>query len=96
MFYEKSVNSFSRLAQEIGLLDLDSGIRTYVNHEGKKKFAFLTRSPRGYTVMVYSRRLQRKKFVPHERLLVKEFGDRKGLEEFLRRFIARPIRAFVY
>ena len=45
-FFEKSVSSFPRLMEEVDLLDLDSGIRTFGDYEGKKKqFVFVTRSP---------------------------------------------------
>jgi hypothetical protein len=56
LFFEKTVNSFPKLMEEVDLLDLDSGIRTFGDLDGKKKrqFVFITRSPHdSYTLMVY-------------------------------------------
>jgi hypothetical protein len=56
LFFEKTVNSFPKLMQEVDLLDLDSGIRTFGDLDGEKKrqFVFITRSPHdSYTLMVY-------------------------------------------
>jgi len=97
LFFEKSVNSFPELMQEVGLLDLDSGIRTFGDFNGKKKqFVFVTRSPNeGYTLMVYGR-AGTKKPVPSKRLLEKEFRTKDALGEFMRGLLSRPVRAFVY
>jgi hypothetical protein len=97
LFFEKTVNSFPRLLQEISLLDLDSGIRAYGDFKGKKdQLVFLTKSPDGYTLMVYSKKKSGKDFVPDKRLLVKEFSDQKALGDFMRSLLAKPVRAFVY
>ena len=98
LFFEKSVSSFPRLMEEVGLLDLDSGIRTFGDYGGRKKqFVFVTRSPRdGYVLMVYSRRKGAGTPVPGRRLLVKEFGGREELGEFMKGTLSRPVKAFVY
>jgi len=96
LFYEKNVGSFSGLMREAELLDLDSGIRSYVTHEGKRQFVFITRSARGYTLMVYWRRARGRTESPEGRLLVKEFKTTADLSSFLRGIIERPVRAFVY
>ncbi len=97
-FFEKSVNSFPKLMEEVGLLDLDSGIRMFGDYEGKKRqFVFVTRSPHdSYTLMVYGKSARAIKPVPGERLLVKEFGTKEALGEFLRGLLSRPVSAFVY
>jgi hypothetical protein len=60
LFFEKTVNSFPKLMEEVDLLDLDSGIRTFGDLDGKKRmrqFVFITRSPHeSYTLMVYGMR----------------------------------------
>ena len=98
MFYEKNVNSFPKLMKEVDLLDLDSGIRTFGDYEGKKKqFVFVTRSPHDtYTLMVYGKKARAAKPVPGKRLLVKEFQRKEDLGEFMRSLLSRPVRAFVY
>jgi hypothetical protein len=97
LFFEKSVNSFSRLMQEVGLLDLDSGIRADGNYNGREGFVFVTRSPRdGYTLMLYGKKPKGKGFVPDKRLLVRGFSDQEDLEDSLLSLLARPVRAFVY
>jgi hypothetical protein len=57
LFFEKTVNSFPKLMDEVDLLDLDSGIRTFGDLDRRKKrrqFVFITRSPHdSYTLMVY-------------------------------------------
>ena len=98
MFYEKSVNTFPKLLKEVGLLDLDSGIRTYGDYEGKKKqFVFVTRSPHdSYTLMVYGKKARATGPVPGKRLLVKEFQKKEDLGEFMRSLVSKPVMAFVY
>jgi hypothetical protein len=95
LFYEKRVDSFAKVTKEVDLLDLDSGIRTFGDYQGKKgQFVFVTRSPHsGYTLMVYAKGA---KAVPGKRLLVKEFGTKEGLLGFMRGLLSRPVRAFVY
>jgi len=97
-FFEKSVDSFPRLMKEVDLLDLDSGIRTFGDYEGKKKqFVFVTRSPNeGYVLMVYAKKKGAGTPVPGTRLLVKEFRTRQELGEFMKSTLSRPVRAFVY
>lgn len=98
LFYEKSVGSFPKLMREVDLLDLDSGIRTFGDYEGKKKqFVFVTRSPYDtYTLMVYGKKAHAPNPIPGRRLLVKEFKKKEDLGEFMRSLLSRPVRAFVY
>lgn len=97
-FFEKSVNSFPKLMEEVDLLDLDSGIRAFGDHEGKKRrYVFVTRSPHeGYVLMVYAMKPGTGAPIPGKRLLVKEFQGREELGEFMKRTLSRPVRAFVY
>jgi hypothetical protein len=99
LFFEKSVNSFPKLMEEVDLLDLDSGIRTFGDYEGKKRqFVFVTRSPHdSYTLMVYGKKkAPSRKPVPDKRLLVKEFQKKEDLGKFMRSLLSRPVRAYVY
>ena len=97
-FFEKSVGSFSGLMDEVDLLDLDSGIRTFGDYEGKRKqFVFVTRSPNeGYVLMVYAKKQGHSTPIPGKRLLVKEFRTREELGEFMGSMLSKPMRAFVY
>ena len=97
LFFEKSVSSFPKLMEEVGLLDLDSGIRTFGDFKGKKRqFVFVTRSPNeGYTLMVYER-AGTSKPVPSKRLLVKEFRTKEALGEYMRSLLSRPVTASIY
>jgi hypothetical protein len=97
LFYEKSVGSLPKLMEEVGLLDLDSGIRTFGDFKGKKKqFVFVTRSPNeGYTLMVYGRAGNNKP-IPSKRLLVKEFRTKEALGEFMRSLLSKPVTAYIY
>ena len=97
-FFEKTVGSFPKLMEEVGLLDLDSGIRTFGDYQGKKKqFVFVTRSPNdSYVLMVHAREKGAGIPIPGERLLVKEFGTREELGEFMKKTLSRPVRAFIY
>jgi hypothetical protein len=98
LFFEKSVNSFPKLVEEVDLLDLDSGIRTFGDYEGKRRqFVFVTRSPHdSYTLMVYGKKAHAGKPVPSKRLLVKEFQRKEDLNGFMKGLLSRPVRAFVY
>jgi hypothetical protein len=98
LFYEKSVDSFPKLMREVDLLDLDSGIRTFGDYQGRKKqFVFITRSLHdSYTLMVYERKGHAGKAVPGGRLLVKEFQTKEDLGGFMRGMLSKPMRAFVY
>ena len=95
VFFEKRVGSFPGLVEEVGLLDLDSGIRTFADYRGRKgQLVFVTRSPHDtYTLMVYERKGGD---VPGRRLLVKEFKAKEDLVEFMRGLLSKPVRAFVY
>jgi hypothetical protein len=97
LFFEKSVNSFAKLMEEVNLLDLDSGVRTFGDYKGmKQQFVFVTRSPHdSYTLMVYEKTASSKP-VPGKRLLVKKFSAKEGLEEFMKGLLSRPVRAFIY
>jgi hypothetical protein len=97
LFYEKKVGSFAKLTEEVDLLDLDSGIRTFGDYQGKKgQFVFVTRSPHDtYTLMVYDRK-GGDSTVPGRRLLVKEFKAKEDLLGFMRGLLSKPVRAFVY
>jgi hypothetical protein len=97
-FFEKAVDSFPRLMDEVSLLDLDSGIRTFGDYQGKKKqFVFVTRSPNdSYVLMVHARKKGPGISIPGRRLLVKEFRTKQELGEFMKRTLSRPVQAFVY
>jgi len=98
LLFEKSVSSFAKLMQEVDLLDLDSGIRTFGNYKGKKRqFVFVTRSPNdSYTLMVVEKKTDKGKPVPGERLLVKKFSTKEELSEFMKGLLSRPVKAFIY
>ena len=98
LFYEKSVNSFPKLREELALLDLDSGIRTFGNYKGKKKqLVFVTRSPQdSYTLMVYENKAKSGNPVLGKRLLVREFRKKENLGKYMRNLLTKPVRAFVY
>jgi hypothetical protein len=98
LFFEKSVQSFVKLMEEVGLLDLDSGIRTFGDYKGEKQqFVFVTRSPRDtYTLMIYEKKKAAGNLVPGRRLLVKEFSRREDLGEFMKGLLSRPVEAFIY
>jgi len=97
LFYEKKVDSFAKLTEEVDLLDLDSGIRTFGDYQGKRgQFVFVTRSPHdSYTLMVYEKK-GGKAPVPGGRLLVKEFKRKEDLVDFMRGLLSKPVKAFVY
>ncbi len=98
MFFEKQVNSFPKLLKEVDLLDLDSGIRTFGDYNGKRRqFVFVTRSPDdGYTLMVFEKKDSAGKSVPGKRLFVREFKTKEDLEESMRKLLSKPVTAFIY
>jgi hypothetical protein len=97
-FFEKSVGSFPGLMDEVDLLDLDSGIRTFGDYGGKKRqFVFVTRSPNeGYVLMVHAKKKGPSAPIPGKRLLVKEFRTKEELGGFMKSMLSRPVRAFIY
>jgi len=98
LFFEKTVNSFEKLIEELRLLDLDSGVRAFANYEGKKgEFVFITRSTHErYTMMVYEKRKRGTRQVPGKRLLVRQFQNVEDLGRFIQSILSRPVRAFIY
>ena len=96
MIYEKKLNSLTEIARELSILDLDAGIRAVGKYKGRKCYVFTTRSPGGFTSLVYSIRSVKKESLPDKRLLAKEFPDVKGAEEFLGQVIAKPVKALSY
>jgi hypothetical protein len=97
-FFEKTVSSFPKLMEEVDLLDLDSGIRTFGDYKGKRRqFVFVTRSPHdSYTLMVYGKKARAGIAVPGKRMLVKEFQKKEDLREFMQSLLSKPVKAFVY
>ena len=98
IFFEKTVTSLPKLLEELELLDLDSGVRTFGDYNGKKRqFVFISRSPNGsYILMVYGKKTRSGTPVPSDRLLVKEFDTVDALEGYVRELLSKPVRAYVY
>jgi hypothetical protein len=95
-FYEKKVGTVSQLAKELGILDIDAGVRLLARYQSKQCYAFITRSPRGFIVMLYAIKSRDRSMVPDKRLLAKEFDDAAKALEFVTQVAAKPFRAFVY
>ena len=96
MLYEKKLSSFPKLVSEIGILDLDAGVRAIGKYESKKCFVFVTRSLKGFTAAVYGIKSAGKEKLPDRRLMIKEFGSLEELEKFLSGVVARPVEAYAY
>jgi len=96
LLFEKKVDSFPKLAQELGWLDMDGGVRTFGDYQGRKRqFVFVTRSPQDtYVLMVYEKK--GRPLVPGKRLYAKEFKTKQGLAKFMRSLVSKPVQAFVY
>ena len=82
--------------QELRILDADAGMRILCKYQGRQCFGFVTRSLKGYVMMIYSFKVAGKRRVPDRRLVVREFGDEERLESFLARVVARPVKAYAY
>ena len=96
MLYEKKINSFPKMMTELGILDIDAGIRSTGRFNSRKCFVFVTKSPNGYTVALYGMKSVKKEILPDKRLLVKEFASLQELEEFLSGVVAKPVKAIAY
>lgn len=96
MLYEKKVSSFPKLISEIGILDLDAGMRIVGKYDSRKCFVFVTRSPKGYTTALYGIKTLGNEKLPDKRLTIKEFDTIPELEKFLSEVIIKPVRAFAY
>lgn len=96
MIYEKRLNSFADIINELSILDLDAGIRVVGKYKAKKCFVFVTRSPKGFASLLYSIKTSRKEMLPDKRLLAKEFPDLDTMEEFLAQVVAKPVKASAY
>lgn len=96
MIYEKKLNSFSEIVRELGIMDLDAGIRAVGKYKSKKCYVFVTRSANGFTSLLYSIKSSKKESLPDKRLLAKEFPDLKTTEEFLAEVVAKPVKASAY
>jgi hypothetical protein len=90
------LGSFADMVKELGILDLDAGIRAVGKYKGRKCFVFVTRSANGFTSLVYSIKSSKKESLPDKRLLAKEFPDLKGTEEFLSQVVVKPVKASAY
>ncbi len=96
MLYEKELHSFPNLMQEIRLLDIDGGIRTFGKYAGKKCLVFLTRSEKGYAVAVYTIKRDGKITVPDKRLRLEEIESEDALKSFLDKTVSKPVVAYSY
>lgn len=93
MFYEREVASFAELMKRLRVLDQDSGVRL-IGGSGRKRFlVFVTRFGQRYTMMTYSMKGGR---TPGRKLQTVELDTLEGLEEALRKFVPRRVRAWVY
>ncbi len=96
LLYEKELHSFPNLLQEIRLLDIDGGIRTFGKYAGKKCLVFLTKSEKGYAVAVYSIKKDGKVTVPDKRLHLEETESEDVLKSFLDKTVLKPVEAYSY
>lgn len=96
MIYEKKLNSFPEIVRELGILDLDAGIRAVGKYKSKKCYVFITRSANGFTSLVYSIKSSGKESLPDKRLLAKEFDNVQAAEAFLEEVVAKPVKASAY
>jgi hypothetical protein len=95
LFYERRIQSFDKLMQEIRHLDSDSGVRVVGSYLNKDCFAFLTRSVGTYTVMVYQRSGHRMPAVG-ARILSRDFASVDELRRFLKQIMKEEVDAYVY
>lgn len=95
MFYEKKVDSFRGLMKEIRQLDSDAGIRLLAVYEGKKCFVFVSKSVKGYAIMVYSTS-RTDNPTPSRRLRSEEFARPSEVSNFLKGVIHGRVQAFAY
>jgi len=96
VLYEKKLDSFPELLEDLGNLDLDAGIRAIGKYNSKRCFVFVTRSAGGFTSLLYSIKTAGKESLPDKRLLAKEFPDLEQTKEFLEKVVAKPIKASSY
>jgi hypothetical protein len=96
LIYEKRLDSFADIIKELSTLDLDAGIRAVGKYKAKKCFVFVTRSPNGFTSLLYSIKTLKKEALPDKRLLAKEFPDLNTTEQFLSQVVAKPVKASAY
>jgi len=89
------VRSFDKLMREIGRLDSDAGVRIVGSYLDKRCFAFLTRSGRTYTVMVYGRRGGKLPAVG-KRILSRDFESADELGSFLGQIVKGKVDAYIY
>ena len=95
LFYEKRVRSFNNLMSELRRLDSDSGVRIVGSYQKRKCFAFVTRSGRVYTVMIYERKGSKTPALG-ARILSKETNSVDDLRQFLGHIGQKEIDAYVY
>lgn len=95
LFYERQIDSFTRLMREVRMLDSDAGIRLLGTYKGKSCLVFISRSAGGYAAIVCSVRRISKPF-PGRRILAVEFNRVRELEEFLKGLADKRLQAYVY
>jgi hypothetical protein len=96
LLYEKKIDSFPQLINDLAVLDEDAGIRAVGKYKAKKCFVFVTRSVNGFTSILCSVKRSGKENIPDKRLLAKEFVNLADLEKFLTEVVAKPLVAFGY
>ena len=96
MLYEKKLSSLPELFAELGNLDLDGGIRALGRFGSKRCYVFVTRSPAGFTSLLYSIKAAGKESLPDKRVLAKEFTSLEEAKEFLTKTVEKPVKAFSY
>lgn len=93
-FFEKRLATAAEVREELEVLDPDAGVRLEGRWDGKRCFAFATKSAGKYTVMVYLARARAVR--PAGMVSAREFPTHTEAAKFMESLAARPLRAFVY
>ena len=91
MVYDLKMKSLKELFEELKGLEVDSGVRTFAEFNGRKSLVFITKHSGKYALWIRDRRRRK-----GDCGIFKEFHDRGDLSKFLARTLERPLRAYIY
>lgn len=95
LFYERRLGSLAAVVSEAETMDADAGIRVSGKYAGRNCYVFVTRFGGRYTVMVYERRVGRRKGLSTMMASVDLEGTRQ-LKSFLGKVVYGKVEAFAY
>jgi len=96
LLYEKKIASIPMCLKALRSMDLDSGLRIRGRYNKRNAYLFVTKSPSGYAVAIYSVKRQGKATLPEKQLLIEELNSDDEVGRLIAQTATKPLSAYSY